>query len=110
MPTKTSTLKATVMVHHRGLPLTSHEFAATDLWSDAYLASPAVHEALDNFWTNTVGPGGVGLQDRFAAMWAHVAQQLGNHPAVAGYDFPNEPTPGSAEPEIFANIIGGRLL
>ena len=30
----------------------------------------------------------------------------GSHPAVAGYDFPNEPTPGSAEPEIFANIIG----
>ncbi len=77
MPTKTSTLKATVMVHHRGLPLTSHEFAATDLWSDAYLASPAVHEALDNFWANTAGPGGVGLQDRFAAMWAHVAQRPG---------------------------------
>ena len=57
--------------------LTSHEFAATDLWSDAYLASPAVHEALDNFWANTAGPGGVGLQDRFAAMWAHVAQRPG---------------------------------
>jgi endoglycosylceramidase len=86
--------------------LTSHEFAATDLWSDAYLASPAVHEALDNFWANTAGPGGVGLQDRFAAMWAHVAQRLGKHPAVAGYDLLNEPTPGSAAPEIFANLIG----
>ncbi len=86
--------------------LTSHEFAATDLWSDAYLASPAVHEALDNFWANTAGPGGVGLQDRFAAMWAHVAQRLGNHPAVVGYDLLNEPTPGSAAPKIFANLIG----
>ena len=30
----------------------------------------------------------------------------GSHPAVAGYDFLNEPTPGSAAPEIFANLIG----
>ena len=39
-------------------------------------------------------------------MWAHVAQRLGKHPAVAGYDLLNEPTPGSAAPEIFANLIG----
>ena len=30
--------------------LTDHEYAATEPWSDAYLSSPAVHEALDRFW------------------------------------------------------------
>lgn len=86
--------------------LTEHEFDATELWSDAYLASPAVHEALDRFWENAPGPGGVGLQDRFAAMWSHVSQRLHDHPAVIGYDLLNEPTPGSAAPEIFASLIG----
>ncbi|WP_157008712.1 glycoside hydrolase family 5 protein [Agromyces laixinhei] len=86
--------------------LTSQDFAATELWSDAYLASPAVHEALDQFWSNAAGPGGVGLQDRFAAMWAHVARRFRDHRAVVGYDLLNEPTPGSIAPQIFASLIG----
>ncbi|UNK69440.1 cellulase family glycosylhydrolase [Microbacterium sp. H1-D42] len=86
--------------------LTDQEFSATELWSDAYLASPAVHEALDRFWSNAGGPGGIGLQDRFAAMWAHVATRLHDHPAVVGYDLLNEPTPGSQAPETFAALIG----
>lgn len=86
--------------------LTSHEFAATDLWSDAYLSSPAVQESLDHFWANAAGPGGVGLQDRFAAMWAHVAAALGPHPAVVGFDLLNEPAPGSAAAETFMTVIG----
>lgn len=86
--------------------LTTSPFEPTDLWSDAYLASPAVHEALDSFWANAQGPGGVGLQDRFAAMWSHVADRFHAHPAVIGYDLLNEPTPGSAAPEIFGTLIG----
>lgn len=86
--------------------LTEHEFAAADLWSDAYLTSPAVHEALDNFWANAEGPGGVGLQDRFAAMWAHVAERFRGHAALVGYDLLNEPTPGTAAPDIFGALIG----
>ena len=85
--------------------LTDHEFTPTDLWSDAYLTSPAVHEALDRFWSNAEGPAGIGLQDRFAAMWAHVAARFHSHPALAGYDLLNEPTPGSAAPEIFGALI-----
>ena len=84
----------------------SQAFEATDLWSDAYLASPALHEALDAFWANAPGPGGVGLQDRFAAMWAHVARRVGEHPAVMGYDLLNEPAPGSPAPQIFEALIG----
>lgn len=78
-------------------------FPATRL---AYLASPAVHEALDAFWANAPGPGGVGLQDRFAAMWAHVAARFGRHPALIGYDLLNEPVPGSAAEHIFSALIG----
>lgn len=86
--------------------LTDHEFADTDLWSDAYLTSPAVHEALDRFWENAPGPDGVGLQDRFAAMWRHVAARFHGHPALAGYDLINEPTPGSQAPQIFGTVLG----
>ncbi|MDT0157860.1 cellulase family glycosylhydrolase [Microbacterium sp. ARD32] len=86
--------------------LTDQPYAATELWSDAYLSSPAVHEALDRFWANAAGPGGIGLQDRFAAMWSHVAQRLHRHPALIGYDLLNEPAPGSPAPQIFAALIG----
>lgn len=86
--------------------LTEQRFSPTDLWSDAYLTSPALHEALDRFWANEPGPGGVGLQDRFAAMWAHVVTRLHDHPAVVGYDILNEPSPGSEAPETFAALIG----
>lgn len=85
--------------------LTSHPYSPTDLWSDAYLESPAVHEALDAFWSNALGPGGVGIQDRFAHMWAHVVTRLGSHHAVLGYDLLNEPTPGSLAPEIFGAVL-----
>ncbi|MBP2413508.1 endoglycosylceramidase [Arthrobacter stackebrandtii] len=90
----------------RWATLGSQQFDATELWSDAYLTSPALHEALDAFWANAPGPGGVGLQDRFAAMWAHVAAGIGGHPAVVGFDILNEPAPGSSAPGIFEALIG----
>ncbi|MCF8711240.1 cellulase family glycosylhydrolase [Corynebacterium parakroppenstedtii] len=54
--------------------------------------------AYDNFLTNKPGPGGVGLQDRYAAMWKHVAEKMGSLPGMMGYDIMNEPWPGSAYP------------
>lgn len=86
--------------------LATDRFEPTDLWSDAYLTSPAVHQALDAFWANAPGPGGVGLQDRFAAMWAFAATRFAHHPALIGYDILNEPTPGTAAEEIFGSLIG----
>lgn len=86
--------------------LSSQTFQATEMWSDAYLSSPALHESLDLFWANATGPGGIGIQDRFAAMWAHVAKRFANHPALLGYDLLNEPAPGSAAPEVFMTLIG----
>ena len=38
-----------------------------------YLTNPALNRAFDNFWANTPGPGGVGIGDRYAQAWKHVA-------------------------------------
>lgn len=66
------------------------------VWSDAYFTSPAVQTALDNFWSNAPAPDGIGLQDHYARMWAHLARRYADEPAVIGYDLMNEPFPGSA--------------
>ncbi len=63
-----------------------------------YVGMPALNRAFDRFWENAPGPGGVGLQDRYAAAWRHVAARFAGHPAVLGYDVMNEPWPGSAWP------------
>src|SRR5206468_2013299 len=60
-----------------------------------YLAMPALQHAFDHFWANDPGPGGVGLQDRYAAAWRHVAERFAGNRYVLGYDLLNEPWPGS---------------
>jgi endoglycosylceramidase len=60
-----------------------------------YLTMPALQRAFDHFWANDPGPGGVGLQDRYAAAWRHVAERFATNPYVLGYDLLNEPWPGS---------------
>jgi len=64
-------------------------------WSTAYFTSPRIHRAFDNFWANTPGPDGVGIQERFALAWQHLAARYADDPTVAGFDFMNEPFPGS---------------
>ncbi|HOU12071.1 MAG TPA: cellulase family glycosylhydrolase [Anaerolineae bacterium] len=82
------------------------------VWSDAYFTSPAVQFALDNFWSNTPAPDGVGLQDHYALMWAHLARRYADEPAVIGYDIMNEPFPGSAGAQAQAAMFAraGELL
>ena len=60
-----------------------------------YFERPAVARAFDNFWHNRPGPGGVGLQDRYAAAWRHAAARFAKVEGVMGYDLMNEPFPGS---------------
>lgn len=60
-----------------------------------YLAQPATQRAFDHFWDNDPGPGGVGLQDRFAAMWRHTARFFKGTPGVLGHELFNEPWPGT---------------
>jgi len=62
-----------------------------------YLFMPALSAAFDNFWANDTAQG-VGLQDRYAMAWKHVAERFGENPYVVGYDLMNEPWPGSAWP------------
>jgi endoglycosylceramidase len=59
-----------------------------------YFAMPALNRAFDHFWNNDPGPGGVGLQDRYAAAWRHVADRFHREPRLLGYDILNEPWPG----------------
>ncbi|HWE33209.1 MAG TPA: cellulase family glycosylhydrolase [Solirubrobacteraceae bacterium] len=60
-----------------------------------YLGNPALGHALDQFYANAPGPGGIGLQDRLAAAWAHVAAYFRKQPSVLGYELLNEPFPGT---------------
>ncbi len=76
---------------HEGKP----HIRGGSVWSDAYFTSPAVQAAFDNFWANTPGPDGVGIQDRFALAWQHVAARYADDPTVVGYDLFNEPNSGS---------------
>jgi endoglycosylceramidase len=60
-----------------------------------YETNPAVQRAFENFWADKPGPGGVGLQERYAAAWAHVAKRFRADRSVLGYEIMNEPFPGS---------------
>ncbi len=66
-----------------------------DTWSDAYLLSPAIQTAFDNFWKNAPAPDGTGIQDHYAALWKKIAERYAKDPTVIGYDLMNEPFPGS---------------
>jgi endoglycosylceramidase len=60
-----------------------------------YVTSPGLNRAFDNFWANAAGPGGVGLQNRYAAAWRRVAARFRDRPQMMGYDLLNEPWPGT---------------
>ncbi len=70
------------------------------VWSDSYQLSAAVKKSFDNFWANKPGPDGVGIQDRFALAWQHVAKRYANDSTVIGYDLFNEPNEGSGIPDL----------
>ena len=70
-----------------------------------YFAQGALNRAFDHFWANDPGPGGVGLQDRYAAAWRHVATYFRSTPRVLGLDLLNEPWPGTGW-ETCANPAG----
>ena len=50
---------------------------------------------VDRFWLNPPGPGGVGLQERYAAALAHTARRFVGDDSVLGYDLFNEPLPAA---------------
>ncbi|MFJ8160424.1 cellulase family glycosylhydrolase [Streptomyces sp. NPDC096136] len=68
-----------------------------------YFTSPAQNQTWANFWRDRTASDGVGLQEHYAAMWAHVAQRFADQPYVLGYDLINEPWPGWDYPTCFPN-------
>lgn len=68
-------------------------------------AAPSVIRAFDNFWANKPGPGGVGIQDRYIAMWQHVAERFKNDTNLLGYDGMNEPFYGSGVLGMFGSLL-----
>jgi endoglycosylceramidase len=93
-------------VQDEGLPNPSNGFPLN------YVTNAALQKSFDNFWANSEGPGGIGLLDRFAAAWRHVAahfagQERGDSlgtpgsnqrrgdSSVAAYELFNEPFRGT---------------
>ncbi len=64
-------------------------------FSQNYFVMAALWRAYDHLWENSPGPGGVGLADRYAQAWRHVALRFRSNPTVLGYELMNEPFPGS---------------
>jgi len=62
-------------------------------WAFNYFQA-AVLRAFDHFWDHDQGAHPE-LQDRYAAMWRHVAERFRDAPNVLGYDLMNEPFAGS---------------
>jgi endoglycosylceramidase len=62
-----------------------------------YFSDPALGHAFSTFFANARGPGGVGLEDRYARAWQHVAERFAHTPGILGYDIINEPLPGAED-------------
>jgi endoglycosylceramidase len=73
-----------------------------------YFSSPGENAAWDSLWSDAAGPGGIGLQERYAAAWGQVARRFHRARYVMGYDPINEPWPGNqALPCISADGCAG---
>jgi endoglycosylceramidase len=75
-----------------------------------YIVMPALQRAFDHFWNNdpaqtTTFTDTIGLQDRYAAAWRHVAARFRGNPNVLGYELLNEPWPGTTW-QTCANNLG----
>lgn len=78
-----------------------------DVWSDAYLVSPAIHKSFDNFWKNAPASDGIGIQDHYIYVWTTLAKRYVNSPSVAGFDIMNEPFMGSDAQQVFPKLLEG---
>ena len=81
-----------------GLPITRFPFPT------GYASSTALNNAFDNLWADKPGPGGIGLQERYAAAWRFVAARFAGNPSVLGYDLFNEPWPGHVTEKQIATL------
>ncbi|WP_345007571.1 cellulase family glycosylhydrolase [Snuella lapsa] len=75
------------------------------VWSEAYLISPAVQTAFDNFWANAPAPDGVGIQDHYLNLWKFLAERYKDNRKVIGFDVMNEPFMGSDANKVMPLLI-----
>ncbi|MFI5783262.1 cellulase family glycosylhydrolase [Nocardia sp. NPDC051570] len=80
-----------------GLPDGAHDLVG------ANLSNVAFWRATDNFYENRVATDGVGIRDRFLAMWRHVAAYFAGTAGVIGYGPLNQPPTGAAFLACLAN-------
>lgn len=81
------------------------EHIRTELWSEAYLISPAVQTAFDNFWNNRPASDGIGIQDHYISMWKHIATRYRDNQSVIGYDILNEPFMGTSVNQLLTALL-----
>ena len=74
------------------------------VWAEGYFWGKGVHRAFDHFWNNDPVYG-KGLQEHFAALWQMLARRYADHPAFFGFDFLNEPHPGTVGGKIFRALV-----
>lgn len=73
-------------------------------WDEGYWWGKAVQTAFDAFWANRTY-NGKGLLDWYADCWRHIAGRFCNKKAFFGYDFINEPFPGTDGGKIFRKMF-----
>lgn len=78
------------------------------VWAEGYVFGKWVHRAFDHFWNNDPVEG-IGLQDRYAALWQMLAARYGDSPALFGFDLMNEPFPGSDSKKMLVRLIRSAL-
>lgn len=76
------------------------------VWTEAYVFGKWVQRCFDHFWNNDPVEGR-GLQDRYADVWRMLAERYGNKPALFGFDFMNEPAPGTPGRKMAARFALG---
>ena len=81
------------------------EHVQTELWSEAYLLSPAVQTTFDNFWGNAPCCDGVGVRTHFIKTWEFLAEHYLSFENVIGFDFFNEPFLGSSGAYVMPQIL-----
>ena len=76
-----------------------------EVWSDAYLISPAVQAAFDHFWNNTPALDGIGIQDHYINLWKYLAKRYNDNSTVIGFDIMNEPFMGSGANQVMPLLL-----
>ncbi|MCL2299061.1 MAG: cellulase family glycosylhydrolase [Firmicutes bacterium] len=74
------------------------------IWGEGYLWGKGIFRAFDHFWNNDPVYG-KGLQEHYADLWRMLALRYGEHPAFFGFDFLNEPHPGTLGGKIFRTLV-----